>query len=235
MPEAEYEMPDLTTRSVVEHNFLFHGLPATTVDAIANLAHRHVIEKGALVFSQGDDGDALYGIAAGQVRIFSADEKGHEVFLNILGPGDTFGEIALLDGLPRTASAVTTERSTLVSIPRRQFLGLLERDSGLSVHLMKLLCGRLRWVSDLVEESAFLAGPARVAKRLTNLIESHGHPSPDGGTEIIMSQGDLGRFLGVSRQIINQYLRSWCEQGWVKLKRGRIIVHDADAIRNLID
>jgi len=226
-------MPDLTTRAIVEHNFLFHGLPDSTLDAIAHLAHRRAIDKDAMIFSQGDDGDALYGVASGQVRIFSADDKGREVFLNILGPGDTFGEIALLDGLPRTASAITTARSTLVSIPRSQFLSLLEREPGLSVHLMKLLCGRLRWISDLVEESAFLAGPARVARRLSNLIESYGRSSPDGGTEIVMSQADLGRFLGISRQIINQYLRTWCEHGWVELKRGRIIVHDTDAIRNL--
>lgn len=226
-------MPDLTTRAIVEHNFLFHGLPAATIDAIANLAHRRAIDKDAMIFSQGDDGDALYGVASGQVRIFSADDKGHEVFLNILGPGDTFGEIALLDGLPRTASAITTARSTLVSIPRRQFLTLLERQPDLSVHLMKLLCGRLRWVSDLVEESAFLAGPARVAKRLASLVESYGRDLPDGGVEVIMSQGDLGRFLGVSRQIINQYLRAWCDEGWVDLKRGRIIVNDLDAIQNL--
>ena len=227
-------MSDLTTRAIVEHNFLFHGLPAATIDAIANLARRRVIDKDAMIFSQGDDGDALYGIASGQVRIFSADSKGHEAFLNILGPGDTFGEIALLDGLPRTASAVTTARSTLVSIPRQQFLTLLEREPGLSVHLMKLLCGRLRWVSDLLEESAFLAGPARVAKRLSKLVESHGRRLPDGGTEVVMSQADLGRFLGVSRQIINQYLRVWRDEGWVDLKRGRIIVNDPEAIRNLI-
>ena len=227
-------MADLTNRAILEHNFLFHGLPASSIDAIADLAHRKTFEKDVLVFNQGDDGDALFGIASGQVRIYSSDQKGHEVFLNILGSGDTFGEIALLDGLPRTASALTTARSTLVTIPRRQFLGYLERDTGLSVHLMKLLCGRLRWVSDLVEESAFLAGPARVAKRLSNLVETHGHPLPNGGTEVVMSQADLGHFLGVSRQIINQYLRSWCEQGWVELKRGRIIVHDVEALQELI-
>ena len=226
-------MPDLATRAILEHNFLFHGLPATSIDAIATLAHRRAYDKGAMVFSQGDAGDALYGIASGQVRIFSSDDKGHEVFLNILGPGDSFGEIALLDGLPRTASAVTTARSTLVSIPRQPFLAHLERDPGLSIHLMKLLCGRLRWVSDLVEESAFLAGPARVAKRLTNLVELHGRPLPDGGVEIVMSQSDLGHFLGVSRQIINQYLRRWCDEDWVELKRGRIVVHDLEALQEL--
>jgi CRP-like cAMP-binding protein len=227
-------MSDLTTHAVIEHNFLFRGLPSKTIDAIAALAHRQAFEKSALIFNQGDDGDALYGVAAGQVRIFTADDKGHEVFLNVLGPGDTFGEIALLDGLPRTASAVTTARTTLVVIPRRQFLAHLGREPELAVHLMQLLCGRLRWVSDLVEESAFLAGPARVAKRLGSLVDSYGRPAQEGGTEVVMSQADLGRFLGISRQIINQYLREWCEHGWVELKRGRIIIHNLEALNSVV-
>ncbi len=227
-------MSDVTTHAVLAHNFLFQGLPAETVDAIAALAHRTSLGKDTLVFSQGDDGDALYGVASGQVRIFTADDKGHEVFLNILGPGETFGEIALLDGLPRTASAVTTTSTTLVSIPRTQFMAHLTREPGLAAHLMTLLCGRLRWVSDLLEESTFLAGPARVAKRLTSLVETYGRPTGDGDVEIIMSQADLGRFLGISRQIINQYLGNWCEHGWVTLKRGRIIIHDIDALKRVV-
>lgn len=226
-------MTDLTTHAILEHNFLFRGLPAATINALANLAHRKSVGKEALVFCQGDDGDALYGIASGRVRIFAADDRGHEVFLNILGPGDTFGEIALLDGLPRTASALTLAPSVLVILPRPQFLAHLEQDPGLAVHLMKLLCGRLRWVSDLVEESAFLAGPARVAKRLASLVETQGRPAAAGGVEVVMSQADLGRFLGISRQVINQYLRNWCEQGWVELKRGRIVVHDVDALTDI--
>ena len=227
-------MSDLTTRAVIEHNFLFQGLPPATIDAVAGLAHRQACETNTLIFSQGDDGNALYGVASGQVRIFTADTRGHEVFLNVLGPGDTFGEIALLDGLPRTASAVTIVQSTLVVIPRRHFLAHLEREPELALHLMKLLCGRLRWVSDLVEESAFLAGPARVAKRLASLVETYGRPGQDGGIEIVMSQADLGRFLGISRQIINQYLRDWCERGWVELMRGRIIIHDLEALNRIV-
>ena len=228
-------MSNLTTYAVLEHNFLFQGLPHETIEAIAHLARRETFKKGTLIFSQGDAADALFGVASGQVRIFAADANGHEMFLNVLGPGETFGEIALLDGLSRTASATATEQTTLVVIPRKDFLRHLENDPGLAIHLMKLLCSRLRWVSDLVEESAFLAGPARVAQRLTHLVEINGRPLPDGSIEIVMSQADLGRFIGVSRQIINQYLRKWCEQDWVRLKRGRITIRNLPALRNLVE
>ena len=227
-------MPDLTTHAVLEHNFLFYGLPDTTIDAVAALAHRAVYPENWLIFSQGDDGDALYGIASGQVRIFTADDKGHEIFLNILGPGETFGEIALLDGLPRTASAMTTAPTVLVIIPRRHFLALLGKNPELTLHLIELLCSRLRRVSKLIEETTFLAGPARVAKRLVSLAEKLGHPAPDGGIELTMSQADLGRCLGISRQIVNHYLREWCEDGWIELRRGRIVVHDLEALNAVV-
>jgi len=226
-------MPDLTTHAVLEHNFMFRGLPASTIDALAALAHRRAFEKNALIFAQGDPGDALYGIASGRIRISTADDAGHEVFLNVLGPGDTFGEIAMLDGLQRTASAVAIASATLVVIPRAQFLAHLERDSGLALHLMRLLCERLRWVSDIIDESAFLTGPARVAKRLLRLLETYGRPAGGGDTELVISQTELGQFLGISRQVINQYLGSWSDEGWVSIKRGRILVKDLNALREV--
>ncbi len=226
-------MADLTTRAVLEHNFLFRGLSGRTIDSLADLAHRRRFEKGAMIFAQGDTGDALYGIASGQVRILTSGTSGREVTLNILGPGDTFGEIALLDGLERTATAVAVQASTLVVIPRAAFLAYLEEDPGLALHLLKLLCERLRWVSDRVEESAFLSGPARVAKRIVGLLETYGREVDGGGLELTISQAELGQFLGISRQVINQYLGSWSGMGWVTVRRGRIIVLDCAALRDV--
>lgn len=226
-------MPDLPTRAVLEHNFLFRGLSDRAIDSMARLARRQRFAKGELIFSQGDAGDALYGIASGKVRIFTADQCGHEAILNILGPGETFGEIALLDGLERTASALAIESSLLVVIPRPVFLEQLSNDPEMLRHVMKLLCERLRWVGDRVEELAFLSGPARVAKRVVGLAETFGRPIEGGGIELVISQAELGQFLGVSRQVVNQHVKCWSEQGWVVNRRGRIIVHDLDALREL--
>lgn len=226
-------MPNLTTRAVLEHIFMFRGLPERTIDALAELAHRRNFGKDELVFSQGDPGDALYGIASGKIRILTSDDKGHEVFLNLLGPGDTFGEIAMLDGLQRTASAVAIEPSTLVVIGRSQILTHLERDPNLALQMMKLLCERLRWVSSIIDESAFLTGQPRVAKGLLRLLQAQGRPVGNGQVELATSQAELGHFLGISRQIVNQYLRSWNDEGWVSLKRGRILVNDIPALSEI--
>jgi CRP-like cAMP-binding protein len=149
-------------------------------------------------------------------------------------PGDTFGEIAVMDGLPRTAGATAVEQTALIVIKRADFLQLLEREPRLGIHLLKLLCERLRWTSELVEESAFLAGPARLAKRLLILASLHGRAAGIGQLELRISQAELARFLGISRQIVNQHLSEWRRHGWVELGRSQIVIRNAAALRRMI-
>jgi CRP-like cAMP-binding protein len=225
----------LTAKAVLQRNYLFRGLPETALERMASLAIRRAYAKGAAVFAQGDQGDALYGVAAGRIRISASGAGGQEVFLNIMEPGDTFGEIAVMDGLPRTAGATALDDATLIVIKRADFLQLLEREPQLALHLLKLLCERLRWTSELVEESAFLAGPARLAKRLLILASLHGRSiGVAGSLELRISQAELARFLGISRQIVNQHLSEWRRHGWVALGRSQIVIRNAEALRQMI-
>jgi CRP-like cAMP-binding protein len=201
---------------------------------IARLAARRFSGNGAVVFPHGDRGAALPGVAAGRVRISASGAGGQEVFLNIMEPGDTFGEIAVMDGLPRTAGATAVEQTAQIVIKRADFLQLLEREPRLGIHLLKLLCERLRWTSELVEESAFLAGPARLAKRLLILASLHGRAAGIGQLELRISQAELARFLGISRQIVNQHLSEWRRHGWVELGRSQIVIRNAAALRRMI-
>ena len=227
-------MSSLTARAVLQRNYLFRGLPESSLERIAALASRRTYQKGAVIFAQGDDGDALFGVAAGRVRISASGAGGQEVFLNIMEPGDTFGEIAVMDGLPRTAAATALDQTAVVMIKRADFLQLLEREPQLAIHLLKLLCERLRWTSELVEESAFLAGPARLAKRLLILASLHGRAAGIGLLELRISQAELARFLGISRQIVNQHLSEWRKNGWVDLGRSQIVIRNAEALRRMI-
>ncbi len=224
----------LTARAVLERNYLFRDLPDDTIDRVAALASRRSYAKNTIVFSQGDAGDALFGVASGRVRISACGPDGREVFLNIMEPGDAFGEIAVVDGRPRTAGAVTIDPTVLIVIRRADFLAALERSPDLAMHLLQLFCQRLRWTSDLVEESAFLVGPARLAKRLLVLAALHGSPVARG-MELALSQAELAHFLGISRQIVNQHLQAWRRAGWVDLSRGRIVVTDAEALGDVVD
>jgi CRP-like cAMP-binding protein len=224
-----------TAKAVLQKNFLFRGLSDAALERIAAIATRRHYAKGAVIFAQGQPGDALFGVVAGQVRISASGIGGQEVFLNIMEPGDTFGEVAVMDGLPRTAGACALEDTALIVIKRADFLKLLEREPKLAIHLLKLLCERLRWTSALVEETAFLAGPARLAKRLLILASLHGRSTSVGELELRISQADLARFLNISRQIVNQNLRDWLRRGWVDLGNSRIVIRNPEALRRVAE
>jgi CRP/FNR family transcriptional regulator, cyclic AMP receptor protein len=219
----------ITATTVISRNLLFRGLAPQAIEQIARLCVRRSYPRDAVIFSQSDPGDALFGVVTGRVRISASSNSGREVFLNIMEPGDTFGEIALLDGRPRTASASTMAPSDLLIIQREQFLRLLMQEPMLTDHLLRLLCSRLRWVSGVAEESALLSVPARLARRLLSLSRLHGRRSTTG-TELTVSQEEMARFLGLSRQIVNHHLQDWKAEGWVALGRGRITILNERAL-----
>jgi CRP/FNR family cyclic AMP-dependent transcriptional regulator len=224
----------LDARTIIQRNTLFRGLPAPTIDQIVALANRRVYEQGAVIFLRGDPGDCLYGVVTGKVRISVSAPGGKELFLNIMEPGDSFGEIALLDGQPRTASATALAPAELVIIQREPFLALLRKEPSLAQHLIALLCQRARWTAELMEDSALLGAPARLAKRLLTLANLHGR-SGTGGTRLAISQEEIAQFLGLSRQIVNQHLQTWLGKGWVSLGRGSVTLLDERALRNLAE
>ncbi|MBS0419648.1 MAG: Crp/Fnr family transcriptional regulator [Proteobacteria bacterium] len=223
----------ITAQTVIERDNLFRGLSKTTVERIAALGRRRVYEQGAVIFMRGDPGDSLCGVVSGRVRISASRPGGKEVFLNIIGPGDSFGEIALLDGMPRTATATAMTRTELSILQREPFLRLLDSEPRLARHLIKLLCSRVRWTAQATEDSALLSVPARIAKRLLSLADLHGRATA-AGIKVSLSQEELGQFLGVSRQIVNQHLQSWKSSGWLELGRGNVIVRDSPALETLI-
>jgi CRP-like cAMP-binding protein len=222
----------LNATTIIARNSLFRGLPEQTVAQIAALASRRTYQADTVVVMRGDPGDALYAVITGRVRISASGAGGKEIFLNIMEPGDAFGEIALLDGQPRTAAATTITPTELMIIRREDFLGLVKREPQLAVHLIELLCKRVRWTSEQSEDSSLLSVPARLAKRLLSLASSHGRKTA-AGAQLKITQEDLAQFLGLSRQIVNKYLQTWKKQGWITLGRGSVVLEDDRALREL--
>lgn len=223
----------LIAQTILERTQLFRGLPLATIQRISALSIRRSYKSGTVVFSQSDPGDALYGVITGKIRISATSRDGREIFLNIMEPGDAFGEIALLDGRPRTATASATSPAELIIITRDHFLDLLKSEPRLATHVIQLLCERIRWTSGLAEESALLSVPERLARRLLSLGELHGHAVSDG-VQLNVSQEEVARFLGLSRQAVNQHLQHWKARGWITLGRGKIIVVDEGALRDVV-
>ncbi len=223
----------LTADVIIERNSLFRGLPRETRAHIVSLATRRVYEDGTIIFMRGDPGDSLCGVATGRVRISASGPGGKEVFLNVMEPGDAFGEIALLDGSPRTATATAMTRTELIIIPRDPFWALLQSQPQLAAHLIQLLCKRVRWTAEMMEDTALLSVPARLAKRLLSLASAAGR-QPERGAKITLSQEQLAQFLGLSRQITNQHLQTWRAKRWISLGRGSITLEDPAALEQIV-
>ena len=204
-------------------NPLFAGLGDEAIRSIAALCTRRQLDAGEVLFQKGDKGDALYGVRRGRVRIETGTAAGGRLTLNVLGPGDLFGEIALFDGQPRTADAIAAEPSELFTVRRSDFFAYLEREPRITLRLLEMLCQRIRWVSDRMEEAVLLPLHARLARRLCALAE-------DFGSEVHISQEELGVYVGAARESVNRQLQEWRRAGIIELRRGRILLLDVDRL-----
>ena len=207
-------------------NPLFAGLGADAIQRLASLCVSQTLSEGEVLFQKGDAGDALYGIRRGRILITANTADGKQLTLNVLGAGDMFGEVALLDGQPRTADAVAASRCELFVIRRADLIELLRREPGIALRIIELLCERVRWASERVEEVSMFSLSRRLARRLLKLAD-------DFGDEIQISQEQLSVLVGAARETINRQLQEWRRARLIDLGRGRIVVVDGAGLRAL--
>jgi CRP/FNR family cyclic AMP-dependent transcriptional regulator len=197
-----------------------------------------LLPRGTTIVSKGDPGTSMMAVLVGRVRVSNVSTDGREVTLNVIGPGEVLGEIALLDGKPRSAAATAIEDTTALVVERRQFLPFLLSHETLVERLLVVLCDRLRRTSSALEEIALFDLPARLARVLLKLAEDYGRPMPgeDGAIRIDLklSQRDLSMLVASSRESVNKQLRSWREDGAVDLVDGHIILRQAQILQALL-
>jgi CRP/FNR family cyclic AMP-dependent transcriptional regulator len=208
---------------ILATNPFFAEMGPEVIEAIAGLCKTRSLSRQEVLFQKGDPGSALYAVRRGQIRIGTGTGDGRAVTLNILGPGDVFGEIALLDGHPRTAEAVALEATDLFVVNRHDFLGLLAHDAALAARIIGFLCLRLRWMSERMEEATLLSLDARLARRLIMLFQ-------DYGAEIHVTQQELAAFVGAARESVNRTLQGWQRSGIIELGRSRVTVKMAQRL-----
>jgi CRP/FNR family transcriptional regulator, cyclic AMP receptor protein len=221
-----------TKADIISSSFLFRDLKPDLQDRVIRLSRTQRSRRGSFVFHMGDEGNALYGIVNGLIRIWIPGTDGRELTVALMEPGDIFGEIALLDGLSRTANATAIEDTLLLVIDRSHFLDLLEREPGLARHIIELLCERLRATTDRFSEDAFLSLKARLAKRMLALMIGHGQKCPEGmRIGLKLSQTDLANMVGVTREAVNKQLGNWTQRGIIQHTRGTVIICDPQALK----
>ena len=204
-------------------NSLFSGLTPIELDALTKLLRQSEVKARSVVCRQGDPGNSFYVVLSGLLKVVTASEDGHDVVLSMLGPGMTFGEIALLDGKPRSASVVASQTSTIATIDRPSFNRFLESHPEARDKLIVALCGRIRTLTDRVEDLSALEVPARLARTLISLSETLG--SEMQGKRYVharISQGEIGSMVGAARESINKIMRQWEDRGVITVVDGRV-------------
>ncbi len=225
----------MTSKELLDASPLFAPLPGAVRARLAEILVPRRYERDAVVYLRGEEAVAFYGIAEGRVRFSAASPEGKEVVLDYAGPGQWFGEIGLFDDGPRVVDARTAEPSCLEVLARRDLLALCRTEPELMFRVVELFSRRIRRAEDLIIDASFLNLPERLARKLLHLAidEAHGEATARGPA-IHISQDELGRLAGVTRESAGRQLKAWEREGLVELDYGRVILVDTAGLRRLV-
>jgi CRP/FNR family cyclic AMP-dependent transcriptional regulator len=218
---------------VLRKHPIFSDLEPDAFDQLCRYAKLSHLKRGATIFSKGDPGNSLFAIISGAVKISSSSAEGRSAILNLIGPGEVFGEVALLDGLSRTTDAIANSDCEIFVIDRREFIPFVRSQPALAMKFIELLCARLRWTSEQVEQVILQDLPGRLASALIRLTERH-RLTPAART-ISVTQQEISEMVGMSRESINKQLRAWETRNWVRLEHGAIVVLDVVQLQALAE
>ena len=208
--------------SLLRNHSFFRGFSTAELERLSPYVKRRSVPKGSVIFEKGDPGHGLIGVLSGAIKISVASAGRRDVVLNIIREGQVFGEIALLDGHPRTADATAMSDCELVVIERREFLTFLRSQPEVTLKLIEILCARLRRTSEQVQDVTFLNLDIRLAKVLVDMCSNNEASRATG--KVLITQKEIGQVVGRSRESTNKQLREWSKRGWIRLERGSITV-----------
>jgi CRP/FNR family cyclic AMP-dependent transcriptional regulator len=209
---------------------LLEGLPDEEVRRVLSVARRRRFARNEVVFHRDDPADAIHLIAKGRFAVRIVTPLGDTAILGVLGPGELFGELALVSGdARRSATVVALEAAETMSVHRVDFDGLRARHPSTADVVVSVLAGQVHRLSEHLVEALYVPADRRVLRRLLDLADVYGENG--GGVRIPLNQEDIAGLAGTSRATVNKVLRDAEDRGEVRLERGRTVVLDADAIR----
>ena len=189
------------------------------------------LSKGQILFKEGQEGDRLYVVVQGKIKLGTASGDGRENLLSILGPGEMFGELSLFDPEPRTSTATAVTDARLVSLAHEAVIGLVTTHPQTSLELLRRLAQRLRKSNEILADLVFADVPGRVAKAIMDLGERFGSQKEDGlHVNHDLTQEELAQVVGASRETVNKALADFAARGWVKLEPRAVLVTDVERL-----
>jgi CRP/FNR family cyclic AMP-dependent transcriptional regulator len=205
---------------------LFRSLVPTEVTAFAQMAREKSYPKGSVILFEDDPGDSLFVVRAGRVKVVLVAEDGREVILGILGVGEHFGELSLIDDQPRSAHVVAMEESTLLVLRREDFRRRVEQSPQVAWALLLELSRRLRRADEKIGSLVLLDVPGRIARMILDA-------ATEGGSEQIekpLTHQTIAHVIGASRETVSRAMREFVEAGWINTDRRRIRITDRAAL-----
>lgn len=211
---------------------LFAGLDVETADSLIEQMGRSHMERGDVLFHEGDPGDRLYVIAEGKIKLGRTSTDGRENLLAILGPGEMFGELSLFDPGPRTATATAVAETQVLALGNDQLKEFLATRPGVATTLLAALARRLRRTNESLADLVFVDVPGRVAKALLDLAARFGRPLDDGVlVSHDLTQEELAQLVGASRETVNKALADFATRGWLRLEARAVLLQDIDRLK----
>ncbi|WP_170759241.1 Crp/Fnr family transcriptional regulator [Ruegeria lacuscaerulensis] len=189
------------------------------------------LDRGDVLFEQGDAGDALYAILEGTLEVSFLAMSGRKLSLTLMRPGEVFGEIALFDSGPRTATIAAAEPSRVLRVRQGDVMNQIRLHPDLAVDMIRLAGLRMRWMGSQLNEQVFLPMPIRLARKLLHLSELQDGPA----TRIALSQSELAEFVGATREAVSKTISSWKRDNVVEASRGGLMIQDFEALKELAE
>jgi CRP-like cAMP-binding protein len=230
---GEARGPSSSKLAVLRKHPIFCDLDSEALDQLCRYAKHATLKRGATIYAKGDPGNSLVAVISGTVKISVSSADGRSAILNLIGPGEIVGEVAVLDGQARTADCTANTNCEIFIIDRREFLPFVRSQPALAMKFIELLCERVRRTSDQVEQVILQNLPGRLASALIRLTEKH-KLEPAGRT-IAVTQQEISEMVGMTRESINKQLRVWAARNWVRLEHGAIVVLDAEPLQALAE
>src|SRR5574343_1763331 len=197
---------------------LFSGLDDVELDKLSKVASRKRVERGASVVRAGEVNDSLYILLSGRAKVTNTDEEGREIILAWLGHGESFGEMGLIDGSPRSANVVASEACELMVLSKEAFQRCLQDNFLVAQRLMQILVRRLREADRKIESLALLDVYGRVARLLLDMSEE------EDGKRVVkkkISKQDMARMIGASREMVSKVVRDLELSGYIAIEDDR--------------
>lgn len=207
---------------------LFQGVEPEATEALIAAMDYLDLARGDVIFAEGEEGDSLYIVLDGKVKLARRAPDGRENMLAIMGPSDMFGELSIFDPGPRTATAIAVTDARLARLSHAALRPWTSERPKIAEQLLRVLARRLRRTNDALSDMIFTDVPGRVAKNLLQMANRFGTREPDGSLRVThdLTQEELAQLVGASRETVNKALADFATRGWLRLEGKSVVILD---------